>query len=139
KKPGFLIGGIPKNYDFSFKIPEGDVFVIEGDEYDTAFFDKVPKFIHYKPRSVILTSIEFDHVDIYKNMDDVRKAFHILMSLIPADGNLVYCADSSEVVDAAKLCRATNKFSYGLTSGDYQACNIMFGEYCEFDVSYKGE
>src|SRR5690606_39110983 len=75
----------------------------------------------------------------YKNMDDVRKAFHILMSLIPADGNLVYCADSSEVVDAAKLCRATNKFSYGLTSGDYQACNIMFGEYCEFDVSYKGE
>ena len=62
-RPGFLIGGIPKNFSQSFKNPVGKYFIIEGDEYDTAFFDKVPKFIHYKPRHVILTSIEFDHAD----------------------------------------------------------------------------
>ncbi len=139
KKPGFLVGGIPKNYDYSFKLPDGDFFVIEGDEYDTAFFDKVPKFVHYKPQSVILTSIEFDHVDIYKNMDDVKKAFHTLMTLIPPNGNLIYCGDSKEVVEAANLCRVTNKFSYGLKNGDYQACNIIFGEHCEFDVSFQGK
>ena len=66
-KPGFLIGGIPKNFSQSFKNPLADTFVIEGDEYDTAYFDKVPKFIHYKPKNVILTSVEFDHADIYKD------------------------------------------------------------------------
>ena len=63
-KPGFMIGGIPTNFDLSFRSPAGDWFIIEGDEYDTAFFDKVPKFVHYKPRSVILDSVDCDHADI---------------------------------------------------------------------------
>jgi UDP-N-acetylmuramate: L-alanyl-gamma-D-glutamyl-meso-diaminopimelate ligase len=139
-KPGFLIGGIPKNYDFSFKIPEGNFFVIEGDEYDTAFFDKVPKFIHYKPKSVILTSIEFDHVDIYKDINDVKAAFNKLMELIPEDGNLIYWAGGQHVVEAAKLCKAKNKFSYGLDQGDFQAKNIQFtNEFCEFDIEFEGK
>lgn len=139
-KPGFLIGGIPKNYDFSFKIPEGNFFVIEGDEYDTAFFDKVPKFVHYKPKSVILTSIEFDHVDIYRDINDVKVAFHKLMDLIPEDGNLIYWAGGQHVVEAAKLSKAKNKFSYGIDQGDFQAKNIQFtNEFCEFDIEFEGK
>lgn len=97
-QPGFMVGGIPKNYGVSFKNPKGDVFVIEGDEYDTAFFDKVPKFIHYKPRTVVLTSIEFDHADIYKDLDDVKKAFIRLLELIPVEGCLVYNADDKNIL-----------------------------------------
>src|SRR5690606_526920 len=81
-KPGFLIGGIPKNFDISYRVPVGDWIVIEGAEYDTAFFDKVPKFIHYRPRSVILTSVEFDHADIYKDLEDVKSAFSRLLKLM---------------------------------------------------------
>lgn len=140
EKPGFLIGGIPKNYDFSFKIPEGNFFVIEGDEYDTAFFDKVPKFIHYKPKSVILTSVEFDHADIYKDINDVKKAFNMLMDLIPVDGNLISWAEGEHVVDAAKKCKAKNNLTYGLNKGDFQAKNITFSsEFCELDVESKGK
>jgi UDP-N-acetylmuramate: L-alanyl-gamma-D-glutamyl-meso-diaminopimelate ligase len=79
---GFLIGGIPLNYNFSFRAPKGNYFVIEGDEYDTAFFDKVPKFIHYKPKHVILTSIEFDHADIYADLNAVKDAFKRLLELL---------------------------------------------------------
>lgn len=140
EKPGFLIGGIPRNYTYSFKIPEGNFFVIEGDEYDTAFFDKVPKFVHYKPKSVILTSVEFDHVDIYKDMSEVKKAFDLLMNLIPADGNLISWAEGEHVVDAAKKCKAKNNLSYGLNKGDFQAKNITFdNDFCQFDVELKGE
>jgi UDP-N-acetylmuramate: L-alanyl-gamma-D-glutamyl-meso-diaminopimelate ligase len=73
--PGFLVGGIPLNFDSGFRLGQGAHFVIEGDEYDTAFFDKGPKFLHYSPWVVILTSIEFDHADIYRDLDHVRESF----------------------------------------------------------------
>jgi UDP-N-acetylmuramate: L-alanyl-gamma-D-glutamyl-meso-diaminopimelate ligase len=88
KKPGFLIGGIPINFSRSFRAPEGNWFVVEGDEYDTAFFDKVPKFIHYKPKYAVLTSVEFDHADIYSDLEAVKRAFAMLIERIPADGLL---------------------------------------------------
>jgi UDP-N-acetylmuramate: L-alanyl-gamma-D-glutamyl-meso-diaminopimelate ligase len=140
EKPGFLIGGIPRNYDFSFKIPKGNFFVIEGDEYDTAFFDKVPKFVHYKPKSVILTSVEFDHADIYNDISDVKKAFNLLMDLVPQDGNLISWAEGEHVVEAAARSKCKNKFSYGLNKGDFQAKNIVFkNEFCEFDIEFKNQ
>lgn len=136
KTPGFLIGGIPKNFEFSFKIPSGDFFVIEGDEYDTAFFDKVPKFIHYRPRSVILTSVEFDHADIYKDLEDVKKSFFRLAELVPQDGYFVYWAENENVLEVAKTTQA-KKIPYGLERGDYQAKNISFEkDFCLFDVFY---
>ncbi len=110
--PGFMVGGIPKNYGKSFQIPQKNHFVIEGDEYDTAFFDKVPKFIHYKPRSVILTSIEFDHADIYKDLDHVKSAFAQLLKLIPKDGLLVYNSADENIRSLLDLCVA-KKVSYG--------------------------
>lgn len=116
---GFLIGGIPLNYGQSFRAPKGDTFVIEGDEYDTAFFDKVPKFIHYRPKNVILTSVEFDHADIYKDLDDVKRAFRMLMELIPVDGTLVYHAEDKNIQDLLKYCKG-RKISYGQNSGDYR-------------------
>ena len=112
KNPGFLIGGIPKNFSQSFRDTDSDFFVIEGDEYDTAFFDKVPKFVHYKPLHVILTSIEFDHADIYRDLAHVKEAFAQLMRMIPAHGTLIYCADDENIRDLLPLCRA-QKIGYG--------------------------
>jgi UDP-N-acetylmuramate: L-alanyl-gamma-D-glutamyl-meso-diaminopimelate ligase len=87
--PSFLIGGIAENFGSSFAVTEGRYFILEGDEYDTAFFDKGPKFLHYFPDSVILTSVEFDHADIYKDLDAVETSFKRLVNLIPRRGRLI--------------------------------------------------
>jgi len=88
-QPSFLIGGIAENFGRSFGLGEGKHFILEGDEYDTAFFDKGPKFMHYFPDSVILTSVEFDHADIYKDLDAVETAFKRLVNLVPRRGRIV--------------------------------------------------
>jgi UDP-N-acetylmuramate: L-alanyl-gamma-D-glutamyl-meso-diaminopimelate ligase len=88
-QPSFLIGGIAENFGSSFHLGAGKHFILEGDEYDTAFFDKGPKFLHYFPDSVILTSVEFDHADIYKDLDAVETAFKRLVNLIPRRGRIV--------------------------------------------------
>ncbi|MGD0600107.1 MAG: UDP-N-acetylmuramate:L-alanyl-gamma-D-glutamyl-meso-diaminopimelate ligase [Terriglobales bacterium] len=88
-QPSFLIGGIAENFGRSFGLGAGEHFILEGDEYDTAFFDKGPKFLHYFPDSVILTSVEFDHADIYKDLDAVETAFKRLVNLVPRRGRIV--------------------------------------------------
>jgi UDP-N-acetylmuramate: L-alanyl-gamma-D-glutamyl-meso-diaminopimelate ligase len=87
--PSFLIGGIAENFGSSFHLGRGQHFILEGDEYDTAFFDKGPKFLHYFPDSIILTSVEFDHADIYKDLDAVETAFKRLVNLIPRRGRII--------------------------------------------------
>jgi len=89
RAPSFLIGGLPENFGSSFMLGAGNEFILEGDEYDTAFFDKGPKFLHYFPDAVILTSVEFDHADIYKDLDDVKTAFKRLVNLVPRSGLLI--------------------------------------------------
>jgi len=89
RSPSFLIGGIPENFGSSFALGTGSEFILEGDEYDTAFFDKGPKFLHYFPDAVILTSVEFDHADIYKDLSEVKTAFKRLVNLVPQRGLLV--------------------------------------------------
>ena len=88
-QPSFLIGGIAENFGSSFQLGQGKYFILEGDEYDTAFFDKGPKFLHYFPDSVILTSVEFDHADIYKDLDAVETAFKRLVNLVPRRGRII--------------------------------------------------
>jgi UDP-N-acetylmuramate: L-alanyl-gamma-D-glutamyl-meso-diaminopimelate ligase len=88
-QPSFLIGGIAENFGSSFQLGQGKHFIVEGDEYDTAFFDKGPKFLHYFPDSVILTSVEFDHADIYKDLDAVETAFKRLVNLVPRRGRII--------------------------------------------------
>ena len=97
-QPSFLIGGIAENFGSSFQLGQGKHFILEGDEYDTAFFDKGPKFLHYFPNSAILTSVEFDHADIYKDLDAVETAFKRLVNLIPRRGRIV-AFDQGESLD----------------------------------------
>jgi UDP-N-acetylmuramate: L-alanyl-gamma-D-glutamyl-meso-diaminopimelate ligase len=99
--PSFLVGGIPKNFPVSYRVGKGPHFVIEGDEYDTAYFDKGPKFLHYLPKIVLLTGIEFDHADIYRDLSHLVESFRKLVRLIPRDGLLVVCADYPEAVSVA--------------------------------------
>ncbi len=153
KKAGYLIGGIPQNFSRSFKNPEEssgerDYFIIEGDEYDTAFFDKVPKFKHYKPRHVILTGVEFDHADIYDNLEDVLKAFRLLMGLIPEDGHLVYNGEDSNIKSILPETSCRKIMSFGFNEGDYQAKNIRVDRdgsvngavnKTVFDIEFQGQ
>lgn len=96
--PSFLIGGIAENFGSSFALCDSKQFIIEGDEYDSAFFDKGPKFLHYFPDAVILTSVEFDHADIYKDLDAVKTAFKRLVNLVPQRGRII-AYDANENVD----------------------------------------
>ncbi|MCC6274065.1 MAG: UDP-N-acetylmuramate:L-alanyl-gamma-D-glutamyl-meso-diaminopimelate ligase [Deltaproteobacteria bacterium] len=102
KDPGFFIGGLPKNFGSNFKLGGGEYFVLEGDEYDTAFFDKGPKFLHYRPRHVLLTSVEFDHADIYTDLEHVKSAFRRLLGILPADGSLVANLDFPVVAELVR-------------------------------------
>ena len=108
-QPSFLIGGIAENFGSSFQLGAGSHFIVEGDEYDTAFFDKGPKFLHYFPDSVILTSIEFDHADIYKDLDAVETAFKRLVNLVPRRGRIVAFDGVAEAADSPSMERCLAK------------------------------
>jgi UDP-N-acetylmuramate: L-alanyl-gamma-D-glutamyl-meso-diaminopimelate ligase len=108
--PSFLVGGIPKNFPVSYRVGGGGRFVVEGDEYDTAYFDKGPKFLHYRPKVVLLTSIEFDHADIYRDLGHVRESFRRLAAILPPEGLLVACADYPDVVAVAREARCPVAF-----------------------------
>jgi UDP-N-acetylmuramate: L-alanyl-gamma-D-glutamyl-meso-diaminopimelate ligase len=109
-QPSFLIGGIAENFGSSFHLGQGKHFILEGDEYDTAFFDKGPKFLHYFPDAVILTSVEFDHADIYKDLEAVEIAFKRLVNLIPRRGRIIaFDGMAGDASESASLERCLNK------------------------------
>jgi UDP-N-acetylmuramate: L-alanyl-gamma-D-glutamyl-meso-diaminopimelate ligase len=91
-QPGFLVGGVPLNFGVSARLGQGRCFVIEADEYDTAFFDKRSKFVHYRPRTAILNNLEFDHADIFDNLAAIERQFHHLLRTVPAQGRVVFNA-----------------------------------------------
>ena len=123
EKPGFFIGGIGRNFGTGARKGSGTFFVIEGDEYDTAFFDKGPKFLHYRPQAVILTSIEFDHADIYRDVEHIEKSFAKLMGIIPHDGLLIACSEYERVHTVAKDAHGKIVW-YGQDNGNYCAKNV---------------
>jgi UDP-N-acetylmuramate: L-alanyl-gamma-D-glutamyl-meso-diaminopimelate ligase len=132
-QPSFLIGGIAENFGSSFHVGQGKHFILEGDEYDTAFFDKGPKFLHYFPDAIILTSVEFDHADIYKDLDAVETAFKRLVNLIPQRGRIIafdgMAGDASESVSLERcISKAFCKVErYGAsTRSDWQITNVKF-------------
>jgi UDP-N-acetylmuramate: L-alanyl-gamma-D-glutamyl-meso-diaminopimelate ligase len=102
RNPSFLVGGIAENFGSSFAVTEGKEFIIEGDEYDTAFFDKGPKFLHYFPDAVILTSVEFDHADIYRDLDAVKFAFKRLVNLVPRRGRIIAWDGNDNVTECVE-------------------------------------
>jgi UDP-N-acetylmuramate: L-alanyl-gamma-D-glutamyl-meso-diaminopimelate ligase len=123
-KPSFLIGGIAENFGSSFQLEQGSHFILEGDEYDTAFFDKGPKFLHYFPDAAILTSVEFDHADIYKDLDAVETSFKRLVNLVPKRGRIVAfdTGDSVERCIARAFCPVER---YGSASNaNWQVTNL---------------
>ncbi|MCA9674903.1 MAG: UDP-N-acetylmuramate:L-alanyl-gamma-D-glutamyl-meso-diaminopimelate ligase [Myxococcales bacterium] len=107
RDPSFFVGGVPIGVRRGWRLGQGEDFVVEGDEYDSAFFDKGSKFLHYRPRTAVLTSIELDHVDIFSSIEDVRDVFRKFVALIPADGLLVVCNDQPDAVAIASdaACR----------------------------------
>ncbi len=126
KDPSFLIGGIAENFSSSFALRQGKHFIIEGDEYDTAFFDKGPKFLHYFPESIILTSVEFDHADIYTDLNAVKTAFKRLVNLVPRRGKIIaHDADENVNECIAKAFCAVE--SYGMKEGSFwRATNLQY-------------
>ncbi|MFL6602148.1 MAG: UDP-N-acetylmuramate:L-alanyl-gamma-D-glutamyl-meso-diaminopimelate ligase [Steroidobacteraceae bacterium] len=95
--PGFLIGGVPANFDTSARLGSEPFFVIEADEYDTAFFDKRAKFVHYRPRTVILNNLEYDHADIYPDVESIQRQFHHLVRIVPGSGRIVWNASDARL------------------------------------------
>jgi UDP-N-acetylmuramate: L-alanyl-gamma-D-glutamyl-meso-diaminopimelate ligase len=123
-EPSFLIGGVAENFGTSFQLRPTRTFIVEGDEYDTAFFDKGPKFLHYFPDALILTHVEFDHADIYADLDAVKTAFKRLVNLVPRRGLIVAYDGSANVTECVEraLCRVER---YGFSeSADWQIRNL---------------
>ena len=106
RKPGYLIGGIPKNLSQGARLNDSKYFVIEGDEYDSAFFDKRSKFIHYLPELVIVNNIEFDHADIFNNLDEIKLSFKRLLNIVPQNGMVLVNGDDHNCVEVARDCLA---------------------------------
>ena len=105
RDPGFLIGGVPANFGASARAGSGAPFVIEGDEYDTAFFDKRAKFLHYRPRHLLLTNLEYDHADIYPDLASIQRQFHHLVRTVPASGRITWnSADAALKATLAMGC-----------------------------------
>jgi UDP-N-acetylmuramate: L-alanyl-gamma-D-glutamyl-meso-diaminopimelate ligase len=101
--PGFLIGGVPANFDVSARLGSAPFFVIEADEYDSAFFDKRAKFVHYRPRTAILNNLEFDHADIYRDVGEIQRQFHHLVRIVPGKGRIIWNADDARLAETLAM------------------------------------
>jgi UDP-N-acetylmuramate: L-alanyl-gamma-D-glutamyl-meso-diaminopimelate ligase len=134
-QPGFLIGGVPMNFGLSARLGSGNTFTIEADEYDTAFFDKRSKFVHYRPRTAILNNLEFDHADIFDDLLAIERQFHHLVRTVPSTGRVVVngLEDSLERVLHKGLWSEVR--SFGAAVSDFTA----HGEPHAFDVLHKGQ
>jgi len=140
RQPNFLIGGVVENFGRSFGLGGGNDFVLEGDEYDSAFFDKAPKFLHYHPQEIIITSLEFDHADIYDNLAAIELQFRRLVNLVPSRGRIVAWGESETVRGVVQKAFCAVE-TYGFTPGvDWLAgdLEIADGE-TRFRVSRKGQ
>jgi UDP-N-acetylmuramate: L-alanyl-gamma-D-glutamyl-meso-diaminopimelate ligase len=141
--PSFLVGGVVQNFGASFRVADSEYFVIEGDEYDTAYFDKKPKFMHYLPEIAIVNNIEFDHADIYDDLEDIKWEFSRLMNLVPSNGRLIAGVDSPVVRDVLAEMEGklyTTIETFGLSDdAKWQARYIDFtGELTRFTVFKDG-
>ncbi|MEZ2299092.1 UDP-N-acetylmuramate:L-alanyl-gamma-D-glutamyl-meso-diaminopimelate ligase [Variovorax sp. RCC_210] len=137
KAPGFLVGGVPLDFGVSARLGGGPAFVIEADEYDTAFFDKRSKFVHYRPRTAILNNLEFDHADIFDDLAAIERQFHHLVRTVPSTGRLVVNAteDSLQRVLAQGCWSELARFGDGGANTEWQAR----GSHDAFDVLRRGE
>jgi UDP-N-acetylmuramate: L-alanyl-gamma-D-glutamyl-meso-diaminopimelate ligase len=137
--PGFLIGGVPLNFETSARIGETPFFVIEADEYDTAFFDKRSKFVHYHPRTLILNNLEFDHADIFPDLAAIQRQFHHLMRILPATGQVIMPADSAALDDVIDMGCWSERVLTGFDRRASWSAQLLSEDGSHFSVQHQGE
>ncbi len=135
-QPGFLIGGVPNNFSVSARLGEAPFFVIEADEYDSAFFDKRSKFIHYRPRTAILNNLEFDHADIFPDLTAIKKQFHHFVRTIPDNGLLVVPSADANIADVLQQGCWTPQETFDINSANWAIAEVDEGGQT-FTVTYK--
>ena len=139
RDPSMLVGGLALDFNSNYRLGNGPDFVIEGDEYDTAFFDKGPKFLHYRPHGAIVTSVEFDHADIYRDLDHVKSSFRALAARMEPAGVLVVCADSPAALEVTERSRA-RRMTFGLSAGEFRAAGVSVGaDGARFSIEREGK
>ncbi len=142
QEPGFLVGGIPENFAVSARLGAGACFVIEADEYDTAFFDKRSKFVHYRPRTAILNNLEYDHADIFPNLEAIKQQFHHFVRTVPPNGLLVANAADANLADTLRLgCWTPIEFFGAAVPGARAptwSARLMAADASRFEVLYQG-
>ncbi|GAB3787592.1 UDP-N-acetylmuramate:L-alanyl-gamma-D-glutamyl-meso-diaminopimelate ligase [Dyella agri] len=136
--PGFLIGGVPGNFDVSARKGSGKPFVIEADEYDSAFFDKRSKFVHYRPRIAILNNLEYDHADIFPDVAAIQRQFHHLVRTVPGNGRLIVNAHDHHLAEVLAMGCWTPVETFGIGRGDWQA-ELIEADGSAFRVTRKDE
>jgi UDP-N-acetylmuramate: L-alanyl-gamma-D-glutamyl-meso-diaminopimelate ligase len=137
-QPGFLVGGVPLNFGVSAKLGQGRCFAIEADEYDTAFFDKRSKFVHYRPRTAVLNNLEFDHADIFDNLAAIERQFHHLLRTVPAQGRVVFNAGQDSLARVLAQGCWSEQVGFGAGAGTQSAFSAE-GEPDDFTVLKAGE
>ena len=136
--PGFLVGGVPANFGVSARLGQGKPFVIEADEYDTAFFDKRSKFVHYRPRIAILNNLEYDHADIFPDVAAIQRQFHHLVRTVPGNGRLIVNAHDKHLAEVLTMGCWTPVETFGIGCGDWQA-TLVEADGSTFTVHRSGE
>ena len=136
RNPGFLVGGVPENFGVSARLG-GDDFVIEADEYDTAFFDKRSKFVHYRPTVAILNNLEYDHADIFPDVAAIQRQFHHLVRTVPGNGRLIVNAEDARLAEVLAMGAWTPVTSFGIDAGDWRA-RLIAADGSEFAVLRDG-
>ena len=136
--PGFLIGGVPGNFGVSARLGNGESFVIEADEYDTAFFDKRSKFVHYRPRIAVLNNLEYDHADIFPDVAAIQRQFHHLVRTVPGNGRLIVNAHDARLAEVLAMGCWTPVETFGIGYGDWQA-SLIEADGSAFAVRRAGE
>jgi len=136
--PGFLVGGVPGNFGVSARLGQGKPFVIEADEYDTAFFDKRSKFVHYRPRIAILNNLEYDHADIFPDVAAIQRQFHHLVRTVPGNGRLIVNAQDQRLAEVLAMGCWTPVETFGIGCGNWQA-TLIEADGSAFTVHHDGE
>lgn len=134
--PGFLIGGVPQNFDCSARLGNAPFFVIEADEYDTAFFDKRSKFVHYRPRTLVINNLEFDHGDIFDDLSDIQRQFHHLIRMVPSNGLILFPHNEAAINETLAMGCWTPTEQSAYQQG-WQA-NKLVADGSEFSVTFNG-
>ena len=137
REPGFLVGGVPANFEISARLGQGYAFVIEADEYDTAFFDKRSKFVHYRPSVAILNNLEYDHADIFPDVAAIQRQFHHLVRIVPGNGRLIVNAEDPLLVQVLAMGCWSPVDSFGIDAGDWRA-RLVEADGSVFAVSHNG-